>query len=249
MKGGNIMEKLPAYLKHGDKDSIVYSGEGYMKFFIPEKYFDREYCEIDGDIIKVIGIFTYAIYDKNDKPIGGLKNMLYPNVFWTRPSESVKETGIKLTKNNDVSDYRVLKYYNGDTVILSTKVPKVVGNVELFFKMLTSGVIPNNIPYDDIVNMVFDNATMNGYNYQVPASLAGVIVGKLCRSRSDIYTPYRLSGSNDQNNYTMVSIKDIPKFTSAFTSVTSENWDESIANALVNKSNTYSPLEKLFMGD
>ena len=45
----------------------------------------------------------------------------------------------------------------------------------------------------------------------------------------------------------MVSIKALPKFISPYVAITSENADESIANAIMNKTGVESPLEKVMM--
>ena len=44
-----------------------------------------------------------------------------------------------------------------------------------------------------------------------------------------------------------MNIKKIPKYTSAFASITSENADEAIANAIINKTHKDSALEKVMM--
>ena len=39
----------------------------------------------------------------------------------------------------------------------------------------------------------------------------------------------------------------IPKYISAFTSITSENWDDAVVNAVINKNKVDSPMEKILM--
>ena len=48
-------------------------------------------------------------------------------------------------------------------------------------------------------------------------------------------------------DYKSMPILQIPKYVSPYTSITSENADEAIANAIINKSKTDSPLEKVMM--
>ena len=53
---------------------------------------------------------------------------------------------------------------------------------------------------------------------------------------------------NSPIDYQMVSINQLPKYISPYTAITSENADEAIAAAILNK-NTHktSPLEKVMM--
>jgi hypothetical protein len=241
------MTNLPSFLKEGEKNSILFANEGSIIYYIPERYFDSGYAEQDGELMKLVGIFTYAIYDANDKPIGGLKLFNFPSVFNCQPSEIRKQTNLKLTKNNEVADYRLLVFRKGDKVIVSTKVPKLPDYVEVFFRMMITGVLPNNIPYDKKHEYILRNAEINGKNYQVPASLVGIVSGELSRSPNDLSVPFRLSKNTDMTAYKNINIVEIPNIISPYTAVTSENWDESMANAITNKNHKYSPLEKLFM--
>jgi len=242
------MQSIPNFLKHGENDSILFNNKGYMSFYIPERFFTSGYAEIDGEFVKLFGLFNYALYTENDKPIGKLRLFKFPTTFLSQPGEITKERNIKLTNNNKAEDYRVLKYYTNDKVIVSTKVPKLVDNIEIFFKMFNSGIIPTGVPYDELHNLFLWNASINGYSYGVPASLIGLCISESCRAGNNDALPFRLSKSEDMNNYNLVSIKQIPNLTSAFTAMTSENWNESLANAITNKNHTDSPLEKIFMG-
>jgi hypothetical protein len=122
----------------------------------------------------------------------------------------------------------------------------MVDNAEEFYQIFISGKLPNTIAYNDLLNLFLDNIAINGSSYQVSAQLIGVIISEMCRYKSDISKVYRLSKSKDPTAYTMINIKDVPKLVSPFASVISENWDESIGNALINKNTKSSPLEKLF---
>ena len=91
------------------------------------------------------------------------------------------------------------------------------------------------------------NAELNGFGYGMTAQMLGVIVSELCRDKNDLTKPFRLTDMKDQLAYTMVSIKMLPKFISPYVAITSENADESIANAMMNKTGAVSPLEKVMM--
>ena len=79
------------------------------------------------------------------------------------------------------------------------------------------------------------------------AQMFGILVSELCRSTKDESVPFRLAKETDMHKYKPVSIKMIPKYISAFTSITSENWDDAVVNAVINKNKVDSPMEKILM--
>ena len=91
------------------------------------------------------------------------------------------------------------------------------------------------------------NIQLTGNKYSVSLQLIGVVISELCRSRKDIDVPYRLSNTNDTNNYQWISIKDIPRGTSPFTALQSEEWDKAVISSIITDANRDSPLEKIMM--
>ena len=64
------MAKLPYFCKQ-EKESILFSAKGKeMVAYVPEKYFDRNIAEQEGDYINIMCIFNYTVQDietgKND---------------------------------------------------------------------------------------------------------------------------------------------------------------------------------------
>jgi hypothetical protein len=218
--------------------------DGYFAFYVPELYFERENAIIIGDYVNLLGILDYAVFDKDNKVILH-KPFRFPTVFLSQPSEIEKAKNLKLTKNTDKQDYRVLKYYENDMVVVSTKVPKDTLNIEEFYKLFLWGHLPTTIPYDKMYEYIIDNITLNGGKYSVPYQLIGLITSELCRSPKDLTVPYRLSGSDDPTDYIMVSIKEVPKHISPFTAITSEYFDEGVVSAITMDSDKYSPMETI----
>lgn len=240
--------KIPNFLKR-DGLSLLYNEDGELIFYIPDLYFERDFAIIDGDIVSLLGLFNYARFDKNDKLIGDLRLFKFPSIFMCRPYDIEKKRNIKLTKNSLQEDYRLLKFKKNDVVVFSTKIPQSTDNIEIFLKMMNTGKVPNSIPYEELPDIIMENIELNGESYPVSAQLIGVVVSELARDIKDVTRPYRLSNSDDPNAYRMLNIKDIPKLVSPFTSTISENWDESMVNAITLGDKDYkkSPLERLFL--
>jgi len=237
------MYDVPKFLKR-DKDSLLFNQKGELVFYVPEMYFERKFALMVGDYVNLIGVLDYAVFDEKGKS-SGLKQFRFPTVFLARPSEMEKSKNVKLTKNSPEQDYRLLKFKQGDQVIVSVKVPQMVDNAEEFFKIFNSGKLPNTIPYNEIQNYFLENIRLNGADYGITAQLFGIMISESFRDINNPKILFRHTNMKDMNAYSGISVKSIPKYVSPSASITSENWDESLMYAMLNENPKYTPLEKL----
>lgn len=243
---------LPAYLKVQD-ESVYYTSEGEFILFIPDSYFEKKIAVIEGEFIELIGIINQSIlYPKETDITKHLKPFYFPSRFITKPGRTEKVKNFKLTENY-VSDFLVLYYANNneDQIIVSTKVPQDITNVEDFFRVFVkAGDIPKSISYLDLWKPFIDSMTINGASYGLPASDFGLLISELCRDPVDINKPFRMGKALDKDpcSYVPISVKDIPKLVSPFTSLTSENFDQAMVGAIMNKNNSDTPLERVLTG-
>ena len=242
----------PSFLKKKE-DSVYYSGEGEFLLFVPEVYFDRKIAVIEGEFVELIGICNYAVVPNSKTDISKkVRTFYFPSRFITKPGRIEKVKDFAIT-DNFKADYRIFHYTdNGeDQIIVSTKVPQDITNVEDFFRLFVdTGNIPNTISYYDLYLYFIDSMAINGSSYNLPASLFGLVISGLCRDPKDVNKPFRLGSTIDTNpyGYESISVKDVPKLVSPFTSLTSENFDKAVVGAIQNKNNEYSPLERVLMG-
>lgn len=239
-------DKIPFFLKRKD-DALLFNGDGQFIFYVPETYFDSKNAIIVGDYVNILGILNYSIENKTGGN-GGLRTFNFPTVFLTKPTTIDKVKDVKLTKTTPSQDYRLLKYNKGDMVVVSTKVPQDIVNVEDFYRLFViTGNIPNTIPYDKLQDYFIESMTLNGASYGISLQMFGILLSELCRSVKDESIPFRLAKEKDMTNYRPVSIKVIPKLISPYSAITSENWDEAVVNAIINKGDKTSPMEKILM--
>ena len=236
---------LPKFLKR-QGDSILFAGDGELVFYIPENYFTTHNAIIVGEYVNLLGIFDYAVFDASGKH-SGLKTFRLPTVFLSKPYQIDKVKAVKLTKNTDQQDYRLLKFKKDDVIIVSTKVPENVANVEDFYQLFLRGNLPGTIQYDKMHEYFTESIGLNGSSYGVSLQMFGIVVSEMCRNPNDLSEPFRLSKIKDMTNYKAISITEVPKYVSPFTSITSENWDEAVVNAIINKEHKDSPMEKILM--
>ena len=81
--------------------------------------------------------------------------------------------------------------------------------------------------------------------------MIGMFISKLCRDYNDISKPFRLSKEKKAHKFTAyksISVKEVPKYTSAYASFTSQVFDDSVIAATQLKSHEFSPLERVLMG-
>lgn len=241
---------MPSFVEKNQDGSIVFKGKNKeMVAYVPEKYFERNIAEQSGEYINLFGIFDYTIQDINTGKNDGLRPFKLPTLFSTRPYTIEKAKKIKLIKQSDPTDYRILRYREGDIIIVSTDLVQFIGNVEKFNNLFfILGYIINTIPYDKIYEYIVDAMALNGYSYGLNAQVFGFIISEVCRSKSDPNIPWRLSGSTDPHSYKSMSVKGISKLISPYTAILSEDFDESIMYAMMNDDPQDTSLERVLMG-
>lgn len=225
-----------------------------VRYFIPECYFTTKSAIIVGEFVNLLGIFNYAIYDiAKDKPVSGLKTFNFPTVFLAQPYE-IEKQNLKLTKNSDKQDYRVLKFKKGDKLVVQTRVPQDIANVEEFFKLFViNGHVPDTIDYRTIYEYFIETMKLNtGKGWNLSNQLFGILVSEICRDPNDYSKPFRLSSAKknkEWDNYKNISITTIPNYISSYVSLTSQNYDDSIIAATMMKKELSTPLEKILTGN
>lgn len=238
---------VPKFLKR-DGDSLLFNESGQFVFYVPETYFDRGDAEIKGEYINLLGILDYTIFNEKGSNIG-LKRFYFPTVFLCKPSRVEKIKNIKLKEATEKSDYRMLIFEKGDAVVVSTKVPQNIANVEDFYRIFLTGKLPTTIPYDKLHDYFIESIELNGSSYGMSLQMFGIVVSEMCRDAKDPSVAFRHTKFKDQMAYRAISIKDLPKYISPSSSISSENWDLGVMGAIMNPTDTNSPMEKLLMGN
>lgn len=235
-----------SFLKQ-DKEKVLFNGDGELIYYVPEKYFESKSALVFGEIVKTIGAFTYSVFDKNGK-VQVTKLFNYPTMITCRPNNIEKVKEYQLVGSKEPKAYRLLHFKKGDELICDVNTPKDFNNLKIFLNLFMRANLPDNIPYNEVQDYVMNNASLNKFNYKVSAQTIGWLISEIYRDAKDLSRPFRLSGSADMTAYKAVSVDAVPKYTSAFTAITSDNADEAIAAAITTKGTGESPLEKIMMG-
>lgn len=242
-----MSDKIPYFLKKDGNSLIFNLDDSQLIYYVPESYFERSVAESVGEFVNLMGVFDYTILNTKTNKNNGLHRFNFPTMFQCRPTIIEKVKGIKLTAYSDEQDYRLIKFSKGDLPVVSIKVPESVENAEIFYNMFIFEKLPNTIPYDELQDYFIENIHINGSDYGLTAQIIGIIVSEMCRDPKDITKLFRYTDMKNMNAYKSISIKQAPKLISPFASITSENFDESLVNAIINKNPKDSPLEKLLM--
>lgn len=260
--------ELPSFLSL-EGDALVFNkDDAEFVFYVPENFFDstskNAIAEINGQYVSMIGLCNWAIIDSKGKR-SELKPFRFPTMFLCKPYKIEKAKGLVLDDNvNDEEiersqededklskDYRLLRFKKGDQVVSQVRVPQIIDNVELFYKLaVITARIPNTIPYDKGWEIFLENMALNGSSYGLNAQLFGILWAGLCRDPKDISRPIRMTNMKDMNSYKPISVKMLPNYISPYVSIISENFDESLRSAVLMKDKEdlpTSPLEKIVM--
>ena len=239
---------IPSFLRK-DGDSLLFNQDGQFIFYVPETYFDkgRGDAVINGEYVNVLGILDYAIFNKSGTS-SGLKRFFFPTVFLTKPSRIEKQKNVKLKDAVDPQDYRLLIYNKDDPIVVSTKVPQDIVNVESFYRIFLYGKLPVTIPYGKMQDYFTESIRLNGSSYSITLQMFGFVIGEICRDKKDLNKPFRLTNFTDETSYKPIAIRDVPKYISPHSSIGSENWDTAVIGAITHPNDVSSPMEKLVMG-
>ena len=196
----------------------------------------------------MIGLCDWAIVDSKGAR-SELKPFCFPTMILCKPYNIEKVKGLKLDADKEPKDYRLLHFAKGDEVVSQVRVPQIIDNVELFYKLaVITARIPTTVSYDEGWKIFLDNMELNGSSYGLNAQLFGIVWAGLCRDPKDISRPFRLTDTKNKHNYKPISITLLPNYISPYTSIISENWDESLRSAILMKDKKdipYSPFEKV----
>ena len=239
------MATLPPYIK-SDENTVFYKGDGEIIYYVPEKYFELNMAYGLGEYVYTLGVFTYAHFRKDGKN-DGVKHFKCPTMIKCKPSKIEKITTFQVQGSKTPQGYRFLHFTDGSELISELALQQNIENVEKFIGVVKGGNLPDYIPYNELHEYLIENARLNGFNYRVSHQILGMIISEIYRDKDDLSKPFRYSEMKDMTAYKAINMTKIPKYTSVYTSITSENPDEAIAGAIVNKGSGRSPLERVIM--
>lgn len=248
--------KVPYFLKLENNSLLFNLDDSEFIFYLSEEWFNDDTknppAQVDGEYVTFIGLCSWAIVDKNGK-VSKPKLFRFPTMVMSKPYTIEKVKGLTLFEGDEPSNYRLLRFRKGDQVISQTMVPRLMNNVELFYKMaVISSKLPKLINYEDGWQLFAENMELNDKPYGLSTQLFGILWSALCRDPKDVSKPFRFTNMDNMYAYKMISIKLIPKFISPYTSLVSEGWDDSLMSAIMmsdqdeDKIQT-TPLEKIVM--
>ena len=230
-----------------EDNKVIYTGSGELIYYVPEKYFDVSAAVVIGEYVEVMGIFSYCNFTKTGAVDGGIKPFKCPTMIKCMPSSIERVNNYTLEGSKEPATYRLLHFKEGSELLSSTAIPKDVDNVDKFVKLWIRGNLPDTIPYNEFQDYIIKNADLNGFSYKVSNQIIGLMISELCRDADDLTKPFRLSDMKDMQSYKAITITKVPKYTSPYTAITSENPDEALAAAIMSTGNAQSPLEKVMM--
>jgi hypothetical protein len=242
---------LPKFLTREGNALLFNEENSTFIFFVPKNFFNNSVkvpiAEVYGSYVTTIGLLNWGIMDSTGK-IGKIKAFNFPTMFMCKPYEIEEVKGYSIN-DTEPSDYVLLKFKKGDEVVSSVRVPQLIDNVEIFFKMATmTAKIPNTIPYYKIWELFTESARLNGFDYGLNIQLICLLISYLCRDPKDVYKRFAETDMSDMTDYKMIDIRQVPKFLSPYQALVSENWDEAVQSAILmkDKEDTMeSPLEKI----
>jgi hypothetical protein len=234
-----------------NKDGQVEFVGKYMEVYVPLNYFESKFASYVDDKIETLGIFLVRVYQNEEKK-GNAINHVYklPSLILTRPSDTHKQA---LTVNGKTSDYLVMKYYKGDIFLYSTTIIQSKALANQYINFYHNGKLPDFLSYDDSIKIEIEATQINKLGFPVPSVLLECMASEIYRNKDDLSKPFRFSAAEDvedagKYDFKMISVTQIPTYTSTFASVTFEDIDyqliASVNKTKYNREEIISPVEK-----
>jgi len=210
------------FLKRVENDYYLTAPQAVV--YVPLYFFDNERISVvEGELVKTIGFIFIEIYKTpTSKP--ELWQLDCPLKLTIPFAESRKEK--KKFKGTHEEDEYMAFTIKGNSVMFQEALNVQNGkNSELFLNFLLGGKLPDNLKYSDIANFLKEVSSLNGTALGVPMSVTEAMIGEMCRSSKDIYTPYRkIAGrTGSDSDYTNIRIQELPRVTSTFSGIAFED--------------------------
>lgn len=242
--------EIPSFLSQKG-NTLLFNQEGEFLFYIPETYFGNTknpVAKIIGYFVSTVGAMDWAIVSPNGK-VGTINPFKWPTIVLCKPDSIEKVKNLQIA-NHKPRDYRILHFKKGDEVISDINIPEIVDNVETLFRLMiiTGAKMPNTIPYDQFFKYFPESMRLNGGDFGINMQIFGVLESEVLRDPKDPSIPFRHTKMTDMAGYQQISVIQVPKYTSPYVALTSQNWDESLiaANLMDDDSKIKSsPMEKI----
>lgn len=227
--------RVPPFARLERNTTLIFDQEGEMHYYIPEAYFETGQAFIGSPYTEVLGSFPYRIYDKNGKP-GAVKMFNWPTIFICIPTKIVRKRNLVLDERFKPTDYRILIFKQDAQIISDINTPQYIDNARSLLNLhIITAKLPNVIPYNELYEYPFKSMELNGEKFSVHSQLMSMMYAKICRDPEDTYKEFRMSNAIKKSmiGYDTISIKEVPKYTSPYTAITSENMDESVIASVI----------------
>lgn len=215
-------EKIKEFFTVTSDKVMIVKPSKYVEVRIHDDYFENGVSTVIGDCVETfafLDIFAWDEYSENLKDSDATKIALrMPMVVNTKPTRIEHDSKKSLT---------ILEYHGGDAFIVSTLIPKNSSVVIKYIKLILSGKIPDDIPYNEIVNYLENCCDINGVDMKVNSIFLDLIVMVVSRDPSNLTRQFR-EALKDNHKISMLSRKlvnmdVIPSLSSQFSAITSGN--------------------------
>ncbi|MGL5313811.1 MAG: hypothetical protein ACRC92_11255 [Peptostreptococcaceae bacterium] len=182
----------------------------------------------DGLVPSIFG-FGPLLYSKSNGKVTR-STLTLATIFSTNPRDIIKE-----------GDLRFLKYKKGDKFMIGHQVIKDVTHVEMMFKLLLGGGLPNIIDRR-IYSTIIKNNINNNEKLDIPEILIEYMLAYLVRDGKDVTKLARVTGNED---YTFLNSRSVVMSESTFGALVFEDGATSVAVSMVRPKSAEktSPLE------
>lgn len=254
-----------------ENNSVIFKGT-VCRAYIPEVNFKRNVATIIDTDIQTMGIFKLYIFNDLEVPRDidrdkadhillfklPMTITMCPVKFWTQnvieesDSGNIDNEDGETRNTSECVKYYVLEFHNESTLIKTLTLVKDIYNVKSMLNIIFNNQLPREIGYVDGVKMWMECSEINGYGaLKSNSSLLEMIISTLYRNPTNLAEPFRVyinKNPNAINDFKSIRLVDIPKYVSAFGSISSGDPVRGITSSIVRQEkgqkDDHTPIEE-----
>jgi len=181
------MSKFDKWFKKNSKtNAYTLRDEYYAELWLDNAYYESGVATIHSDKVSLFGLFDLYVWGVDDDHgnISKAKKIGFriPTVVTTYPNKIDKEK---------MKDGIVLEYVGGDDIITNLLVERDTTVARDFLKLILAGKLPDDIPYDKIMDYWLESNAINKVNLGVNILFQDLIVMVVSRDPGNTTRQFR----------------------------------------------------------
>lgn len=214
----NFLEETPDH-------AVIFTCD-YAEIDVPQDYFDKGIAEMIGKDVNMFGLFEIKVYEAGIEEDEITERTPFKPYFFKHKGMIYCSPSVIKEKRDPSTGEKILTlvFRNGDKFIKNTTIAVNNEVASTMLDLMTLGYLPPVFPYEDIAQYWSDVNTFNGIKVgSMSQASIELIVSEVARDPKNLSRTFRAklrdNPNINRNDWKLINIREIPKYTSVFASI------------------------------